>query len=208
MAATGTMGTKWGEASGGCRCWDGHVKRAAPVPAPGRRAKGRRTGPEAKEILGIARLDGVHGAVLDAHNGARSVQRHCVAGGRRGCVGEGGGLERCWGSVSAVSRVGLRQGRAAAGWTVVRLAATGRRRTCGGRGGGGGGVEVKVKRAWWHGGGAAVEYVLCRVVGGVGRRGRVLGFGRGAGRNRGDIVTVGESESSGHALDGQKQRRS
>ena len=44
------------------------------------------TGPQSKQILRIARFDCVHGAVLDAHDGARSVQRHILVG-RRGCVG-------------------------------------------------------------------------------------------------------------------------
>jgi hypothetical protein len=34
------------------------------------------TGPEAKQILRVPRLDGVHGTQLDAHNGALRAERH------------------------------------------------------------------------------------------------------------------------------------
>lgn len=53
----------------------------------------RHTRPQAKEILGVASFDGVHGAVFDAHNGARSVQRHGWVEGR-GCCGENRGQLR------------------------------------------------------------------------------------------------------------------
>jgi len=36
------------------------------------------TRPEAEQVLRVARLDGAHGAVLDTHNGAFCVERHCV----------------------------------------------------------------------------------------------------------------------------------
>jgi hypothetical protein len=35
------------------------------------------TRPEAEEVLRVAGLDGAHGAVLDTHNGAFCVERHC-----------------------------------------------------------------------------------------------------------------------------------
>ena len=55
------------------------------------RAKTSLTTPQAEEVLGVARLNGVHRAVLDAHNGQFGAQRH--GGGRAagGCRRRGGG---------------------------------------------------------------------------------------------------------------------
>jgi hypothetical protein len=44
------------------------------------------TRPEAEEILRVACLDGAHGAVLDTHNGAFCVERHCEGISKRRCA--------------------------------------------------------------------------------------------------------------------------
>lgn len=41
-----------------------------------RRRRGALTTPQAKQVLGVARLNGVHRAVLDAHNGQLCSERH------------------------------------------------------------------------------------------------------------------------------------
>lgn len=46
------------------------------------------TGPEAEEVLRVARLDGAHGAVLDAHNRPFRVQNHDVRGSRSSAGGD------------------------------------------------------------------------------------------------------------------------
>lgn len=50
--------------------------------------RGSLTTPQAEEVLWVARLNRVHGAVLDTHNGQFGAQRHrgwaaVVCGGRR-----------------------------------------------------------------------------------------------------------------------------